>query len=159
MCLHRCDAVEIAGLLEPCSAGIHREAVAIKKMCPDALVESTQALTGHIEAETLRRLGENIEERANEAMDDDVASSVDLIEPPWADVQRIEAEINATDGDPDEALEKRFSEADERLWVRSRHAFNAAGGSPRANFCPSPARGNASHRPQTKLAFPMEVVH
>jgi hypothetical protein len=40
MCLHGCDAVEIAGLLELCSAGIHREAVAIKKMCPDALVEA-----------------------------------------------------------------------------------------------------------------------
>jgi hypothetical protein len=43
----------------------------------------------------------------------------------WANVQRIEAEINATDGDPDEALEKRFSEAEERLWVGSRNAFNA----------------------------------
>jgi hypothetical protein len=138
LCLHGCDAVKIAGLLELCSAGIHREAVAIKKMCLDAHVESTQALTGHIEAETLLRLGENIEERANEAMDDDVASSVEPIEPLWADVQRIEAEINATDGEPDEALEKRFSEAEERLWVGS--------GSPRAIFCPSPARGNASHR-------------
>jgi hypothetical protein len=48
-------------------------------MCPDAPVESTQALTGHIEAET----------------------------------------------PPDEALEKRFSQAEERLWVRSWHAFNA----------------------------------
>jgi hypothetical protein len=27
--------------------------------------------------------------------------------------------------------------------------LQCAGGSPRAIFCPSPARGNASHRPQT----------
>jgi len=118
-------------------------------MCPDALVESTQALTGHIEAETLRRLGENIEERANEAMDDDDASSVDPIEPLWADVQRIEAEINATDGDPDEGAGKAFQQGRGAPMGGEPQRLQCAGGSPRAIFCPSPARGNASHRPET----------
>jgi len=66
------------------------------------------------------------------------------------DVQRIEAEINATDGDPDEALEKRFSEAEERLWMRSRHAFNARVGRSR-QFLPFACT--------RKRLSPMEVVH
>ena len=92
----------------------------------------------------------HIEERANDAINDDGASSVELIEPLWADVQRIEAEINATDGDPDEALEKRFSEAEERLWMRSRHAFNARVGRSR-QFLPFACT--------RKRLSPMEVVH
>jgi hypothetical protein len=65
------NLVQIAGLLEMCSRDIYREAPSIKKLCPDALTEHTEAVVCHIDflASALKRIGEEIEEEGNEAAD------------------------------------------------------------------------------------------
>jgi hypothetical protein len=71
LCIHGCEAVTLAGMLNLCGDRIHREAVAIQKQHPGALVEHTQELTGYIGflADTLSQMGEAIENKAGEAAD------------------------------------------------------------------------------------------
>jgi hypothetical protein len=69
LCILGSNAVEIAGLLQLCSAGIYKETIALQQLHPGALVAHTQALSGHIGflADTLRDVGERIENEANAA--------------------------------------------------------------------------------------------
>jgi hypothetical protein len=71
LCTRGSNAVEIAGLLELCSEGIYKEATALQQLHPGALVEHTQALCGYIGflADTLRDMGERIENEASQAND------------------------------------------------------------------------------------------
>jgi hypothetical protein len=71
LCMHGSNAVHLAGLLELCSDGIHKEATALQQQHPGALVEHTQALAGYIGylADMLERMGEAIEHEANQAND------------------------------------------------------------------------------------------
>jgi hypothetical protein len=66
---HGFNLADIAGLLELCSEDIAKEARAVQRLCPEALLDHTLALTDHIGylVERLRDMGEAIVKEADEA--------------------------------------------------------------------------------------------
>ena len=72
ICTKGDNLVQLAGLIEMCSASLYKEAFAIAELTAKShLTAHIEAMTGHISfiADTVRGIGEEIEEAANAASD------------------------------------------------------------------------------------------